>query len=114
VSIWVVDGTLAQTGGTSFTLSNVVANHFVEVKFAALPSHKVTPIAVGTNGTISPSIPQTVNYGGSLTMTASPNAGYAVSMWVVDGILAQTGGISFTLSNVVANHFVEVKFVASP
>ena len=51
----------------------------------------VTPSS-DTNGTISPSTAQTVNYGSSLTFTATPNTGYTVNTWSVDGTVAQTGG----------------------
>jgi hypothetical protein len=112
VGIWAVDGVLAQTGGTKFTLSNVVANHSVVVTFKA-GTYTVTPLVSGTNGTISPNTPQTVTSGGSLTMTATPNTGYTVGIWAVDGVLAQTGGTSFTLSNVATNHSVVVTFKAN-
>jgi outer membrane protein assembly factor BamB len=109
VGIWGVDGILAQTGGTSFTLSNVVVKHSVVVTFNIM-TFVVTPLVSGTNGAISPSIPKTVNYGGSVTFSAIPNAHYTVGIWAVDGVLAQTGGTSFTLSNVIAKHSVVVTF----
>ncbi len=64
----------------------------------------------GGNGTISPSGSVVVNEGGSQTFTATPNADYAVSQWLLDGSLVQTGGNTYTLSNVTANHAVEVTF----
>ncbi len=109
VSQWLVDGSLAQTGGTTFTLSNVTANHTVEVTFTIM-TFTVTP-STGGNGSISPNTPQTVNYGDSVMFTATPNTGYLVNQWLVDGTVMQTGGTSFTLTNVTADHTVEVTFV---
>ena len=65
----------------------------------------ITPSA-GANGAISPSSAQTVNTGGSVSFTATPNSGYTVKNWSVDGTVVQTGGTSFTLANITANHSV--------
>jgi len=69
----------------------------------------VTPSA-GTNGTITPSTVQTVNYGANLTFTATANAAYTVDTWQLDGASAQTGGVKYTLTNIIANHTVKVTF----
>lgn len=73
------------------------------------PSYTITPSA-GPHGTISPNTPQSVASGGSLTFTATPDSGYLVNQWLVDGALAQTGGATFTLSNITANHNVALVF----
>lgn len=108
VDQWLVDGSLAQTGGTTFTLSNITADHTVNVTFS-LVQHIVTPSA-GAGGTISPNTPQTVNDGASLVFTATPSAGFAVNQWLLDGGLVQTGGLTFTLNNITADHTVLVTF----
>ena len=69
----------------------------------------ITPTADG-HGTISPNTPQTVIAGSNLTFTASPNANYLVDQWIVGGGIAQKGGSTFTLSNIIANHTIEVTF----
>ena len=61
-----------------------------------LSTFTVTPSS-DANGTISPGIAQTVNYGSSLTFTATPNTGYTVNTWSLDGTVVQTGGSTFTL-----------------
>ena len=109
---WTVDGSPAQTGGTSFTLSNVTVNHNVQVSFSALPTYTITPTTDG-NGSISPTTPQTVYSGSSLTFTAAGNANYYVNQWLVDNQVVQTGGYSFTLTNITANHTVQVTFYLS-
>ena len=111
VNSWSVDGTGVQTGGTSFTLADITANHTVLVTFSPI-SYTITPTA-GANGAISPSTAQKVNSGGSLTLTATPNTGYLVNSCSVDGTAAQSGGTSFTLANITANHAVTVTFMAA-
>jgi len=69
----------------------------------------VTPTA-GINGTISPNTPQTVTANGNLTLTATANAGYTVDAWQLDTITVQTGGLTYMLKNVTANHTVKVTF----
>jgi uncharacterized delta-60 repeat protein len=71
--------------------------------------YTVTPIATA-NGVISPNSPQVVSSGSSQVFTATPASGYGVNQWLVDGVLAQTGGTSFTLANITANHAVQVAF----
>ena len=69
----------------------------------------VTPSA-GANGSISPATPQVVNAGSSLTFTATPNTGFGVNQWLLDGNVVQNGGTTFQLNNIQANHTVEVTF----
>ena len=112
VESWALDGTAAQTGGTQYTVKNVTANHAVKVTFKQLV-FTITPTA-GANGAISPSTPQTVAYGGSLTFIAVANAGYTVDSWTVNGAVIQTGGVQYTLQNVTANAAVSVRFALIP
>ena len=74
------------------------------------PTQYVVNSSAGANGSIEPAGATTVNAGDSLTLTASPNGGYAVQTWTVDGAPAQTGGPTYTLSNITANHTVAVTF----
>ena len=108
MNTWSVDGTVVQTGGTTYTLTDITANHAVNVTFTPL-TYTVTPSA-GANGTISPSTEQTVNYGSSLTLTATPGTGYTVNTWSLDGTVVQTGGTTYTLADIVTNHSVTVTF----
>ncbi len=72
-------------------------------------TYTVTPSA-GADGTISPNTAQKVSAGGSVTFTATPAPGYVVSQWLLNGALAQTGGTSYTVTNVRANDTVKVTF----
>ena len=63
----------------------------------------------GSNGSISPPGPVTVNSGASQTFTISPNTGYQVADVLVDG--ADQGAItSYTFSNVTATHTISATF----
>jgi hypothetical protein len=108
VGTWSVDGVSVQTGGTTYTLSDVTANHTISVTFIRR-TFTLSPSA-GDNGSISPSTEQTVSYGGSKTFTATPGSGYTVNQWMVDGNLVKTGGNTYTLYYVIANHTVLVTF----
>lgn len=110
VDRWLVDGSAVQGGGTQFTLSNITADHTVKVLFAVwVPT--VTPTA-GANGTVTPNTARQVTYGGSISLVASANTGYAIDIWWLDGVPVQSGGPVFTLSNVTADHSVKVTFGA--
>jgi len=77
---------------------------------AGAQSCTVTPSA-GANGGISPNTAQTVNSGSNLTFTASPNTGYGVNSWTLDGAVVQTGGSIYPLNNITLNHTVGVSFI---
>ncbi len=74
-----------------------------------LARYVITPSA-SVNGTITPSTSQIVVAGSNLTLNATPNANYNVDEWIVDAGVAQKGGTTFTLSNILANHAVQVTF----
>ena len=91
----------------SYTFSNVTANHTIEATFK-VATFVITPTA-GANGTITPSTPQTVNYGASAAFTIMPNTGYVIDDVRVDGV-SQGAIASYTFSNVTANHTIEATF----
>jgi len=106
VSSVVVDGTSVGAVNT-YQFSDVTANHTMSATFAVDP-FTITPTA-GSNGTISPSAPVTVNYGASQTFTIAPAAGYQVSSVVVDG--TSVGAVTtYTFPNVTANHTISATF----
>ena len=107
VDTWSVDSSPVQTGGTTYTLSNITANHTVAVSFKQL-TYTVTTSA-GANGSVAPPIAVVV-YNGSQLFTATSNTGYTVDKWQVDGGDVQTGGNTYTISNVTATHTVAVTF----
>ena len=75
----------ASVGAVSdYTFTNVTANHTITAAFA-INTYVITPTA-GAGGSITPSTPQTVNYGGSQTFTITPNTGYHIADVGVDGV----------------------------
>jgi hypothetical protein len=104
----------AQPAGQTCSVSNGTGTakadvSGVTVACSTIVTYTLTPSG-GANGSISPDVPVTVNGGASLGFIATPNVGYAVDQWLVDGAVAQTGGVTFTLTNVTANHTIGVTF----
>ena len=101
-----VDGVSVGTPA-SYTFSNVMADHTIAATFELL-KYTITPTA-GAGGTLTPSTPQTVNWGGSATFTIAPNTGFKIADVLVDGI--SHGAItSYTFSNVTADHTIAATF----
>ncbi len=104
-----VDGT--NVGAvTSYSFSNVQANHTISATFQAPATFTITASA-GANGSISPSGNVVVNQGANQTFTITPNSGFAVSGVTVDG--TSVGAVTtYTFSNVQANHTISATFAA--
>lgn len=79
------------------------------IKKPPIQQYTITSSA-GTDGSISPNGTQTVNAGTTLSFTAIPNTGYGVNQWLVDGNIVQTGGSAYDMTNISANHSVNVTF----
>ena len=75
-----VGGTCPQGSlvGMNYTTGQIVANCTVVANFAS-DTRTVTPSA-GPNGTISPTSPQTVNYGSTQQLTVTPATGYSATI----------------------------------
>jgi parallel beta-helix repeat protein len=71
--------------------------------------HTITPSA-GDNGSIVPPDPVTVVSGGQQQFTAQPDTNYHTQTWYVDDDVAQTGGDTYVLSDIEADHTVHVTF----
>jgi Divergent InlB B-repeat domain len=70
--------------------------------------------SAGSGGTISPGSSLLKGVGSSQLFTATPNANYVVNQWLVDGSAVQSGGTTYTLSNIQTNHDVLVTFTLAP
>ena len=57
-------------------------------------------------------VAQTVVSGGSAIFTATPNTGYQVYQWLMNGAVVLTGGTTYTASDVTVNSTVQVTFQA--
>lgn len=90
--------------GMTYTISNIAADHAIAVVFK--PLFTITTSA-GEGGTITPTTE--VLEGESFTVTATPNAHYKVSHFVVDGV--DVGTIdNYTFQNLDADHTIHVDF----
>jgi predicted CXXCH cytochrome family protein len=110
-----IDGGAPQAySGTSYTFSNVQANHSIAVTFAANAAASITASIdpFNSNGSIAPA-PGTLNLlsGQSQQYVFTPNAGYQVGTVLVDGApVAVTN--SYTFSNITPGaHSLRVGFV---
>lgn len=102
------------------TLSGVLREHPIltadgvqlplSVDVTGTVQYTVTSSA-GSNGAIAPSGQQSVDSGDNIGFTATPDSGYEVDEWSVDNDGVQTGGNTYQLSSVTANHTVAVTFV---
>lgn len=108
VDTWYVLPWAVQEGGPSLTLHQVQKDETVRVTFK-LKQYTLTASA-GINGSISPAQTFSVAAGGIQTFTALPKLGYEVATWKVDGVFAQLGGDTLTLSDIHAHHTIEVSF----
>jgi hypothetical protein len=106
----IVDG--APKGAvSSYTFSNVTANHAITASFAADAVNYTITAAAGPNGTISPSGSVSVAGGASRTFTIAPATGYQVADVQVNG---QSMGplSSYTFANVQTSQAIHAEFEA--
>ncbi len=102
----IVDGSPV-TPDTSYTFSNVNANHTIRAVFAN-NIYTITSSA-GANGSISPSGSVSVNYNSNQTFSITPITNYHVDSLIVDGSIV-TPDTSYTFINVSANHTIRAVF----
>ncbi|UCD27577.1 MAG: hypothetical protein JSV03_10715, partial [Planctomycetota bacterium] len=81
--------------------------HTVHVTFRAL-WYTITATS-GPDGSVSPAT-ATVDHGDDQSFTASPNTGYTVETWYVDGQSVQDGGPTYMLVDISDDHTVHVTF----
>jgi hypothetical protein len=107
-----VDGS-SVTATTSYTFTNVTANHTINATFIAssTPSFTITPTA-GAGGSITPSLPTTVFQGDSQTFSITASPGYSFLNLNIDGV-ATTTTASYTFTNVQANHTIDASFIVA-
>jgi len=104
----VVDGILLP-GATSYTFTNVTADHYINAYFGPAPATVTITAAAAANGSISLAGATQVAAGGSQTYTISPKAGYRVINLVVDGTLLP-GATSYTFASVTSDHYINAYF----
>jgi hypothetical protein len=107
ISSVAVDGVSVGTP-TSYTFSNVTANHTIAATFAAIPKYTITA-TYGSGGSISPSGTVSLSSGTGQTYTMTPKTGYKISSVLVDGVTVGAPA-SYAFSNVKTNHTIKVTF----
>ncbi|MFF2877484.1 S8 family serine peptidase [Gottfriedia sp. NPDC057991] len=108
VATFKVDGVDAQLTNNTYTFTNVTKDHTINVTFKQIV-HTITA-TTGSNGTISPSGNVSVNHGKDQTFTVTPNKGYEVATFTVDGVNANLTNNSYTFTNVTKDHMINVTF----
>ncbi len=95
---------------SSYTFSNVTANHTIAASFAEtiVPIYTITATA-GTNGSISPLGSVSVTQGNDQSFTIIASTGYHIADVLVDGSSVGAVG-TYTFSNVVTNHTITANF----
>ena len=104
----VVDGA-SQGAITSYTFSNVTANHTIAVAFVAGTTNYKIIATAGTGGTIVPAGTILVAAGSSRTFIITPIQGYQIADVIVDEVSKGPIG-SYTFGDVRGDHIIEASF----
>jgi uncharacterized repeat protein (TIGR02543 family) len=97
---------------TSYTFTNVTANHTISATFA-INTFAINFVS-GGNGTLTGTTSQTVSYGGSATaVTAVPSTGYQFVNWTGTGGFVTTTTNPLTVTNVTAAQTITANFAIS-
>ncbi|KPJ58178.1 MAG: hypothetical protein AMJ46_14545, partial [Latescibacteria bacterium DG_63] len=94
---------------TSYTFTNIHANHTITAVFEEAPTFTISASAENY-GSISPEGEVVLNWGGSETFTITPDPGYGVADVLVDGV--SVGAVTlYAFSNVTADHTIVASFI---
>jgi hypothetical protein len=109
---WLVDGSVAQTGGANFSLNDVAADAFVEVTFS-INNSSVLNVLISGSGTIAPPLSgQGLLLSNTYLLTAQPSSGWVFSNWLANGVVvATTPGLTFEMA---PNLVLQANFVPNP
>ena len=95
---------------TSYSFTNVNANHTISATFA-LKTYTIA-VSASSNGTINPSGSVSVTHGASRSFTITPSSGYQIDRVLVDG--TSVGAVTtYSFTNVTANHTLSAAYKAS-
>ena len=103
-----VDGVPVEIVDGTYVLRDIRADHVVAVTFWKVEFD--IEVSAGENGSASPSGVQSVDRGGSLTVSFAPDDKYAVYSVKVDGEEVEITGNAYTFSSVSADHILVVTF----
>ncbi len=99
---------ISQIENGVYTFENVNSDHTIHAEFAI---NTYSIISYASGGTISPSGTIEVNHGENISFEFTPNEDYEFSYLLVDNVVTEPDGNTFTLENVSGNHVVVVVFV---
>jgi uncharacterized protein YjdB len=105
-----VDGLPILNPSSSYTFTNVTADHTINAFF--VPVFILTARA-GENGTISPMDEVIVPLNGSQIFTITPDAGFQIGEVLVDGLPIDHPSSTYTFGNVTADHTINAFFLES-
>ncbi|GAF72968.1 unnamed protein product, partial [marine sediment metagenome] len=83
VNTWYLDGNSVQVGGTTYTLTNIQADHTVYATFEQL-QYTLTINTVGSGSVTRVPDQATYTYGQTVDLTAAASAGWTFSAWSGD------------------------------
>lgn len=96
---------------TSYTFTNIKANHSINAAFELIPVPTYTIVAdVAGSGSISPAGETVVNQNGSATFTMTADAYARLDSVIIDGSTNIGVASSYSFSNVSANHSIVAFF----
>ncbi len=105
------DGLAVQHTGNTYNADNVTANTAISVSFKKVTVETFTITATaGTNGSISPAGPTTVNAGGSQLYTFTPSVEYQLDKVTVNGQVVTVTGNQHLVDGVTANTTINASF----
>lgn len=103
----VVVDSVSQGAKSTYSFTNVIADHTISVAFAI--DTYVISASAGVNGIIDPAGDVAVNYGANQKFNVTANMGYHIADVLVDGI--SVGAVStYEFDKVTDHHTIEAKF----
>ena len=96
---------------TTYTFTNVTANHTIAASFSANGPYTILASA-GTGGSIDPGGAVSVSCGANPGFTVTPGGGFNIQDVLVDGVSAGAVG-SYTFTDVQADHTIAASFLAT-
>jgi uncharacterized repeat protein (TIGR02543 family) len=105
---WTGDG-FAPTTANPLSLNNVLQDLTITANFTPAAATYTITATAGIYGHITPSGAVSVNSGGNITFTITPDAYYMIGNVLVDGVSVGAVG-SYTFSNVTSNHTISASF----
>ncbi|HBL84899.1 MAG: hypothetical protein A2Y17_06675 [Clostridiales bacterium GWF2_38_85] len=112
VDKFTVNGTAVTVSNNQFTLSNITTDTTVKATFKKTDAKFTVTATAGSGGSISPAVEQTIIYGDSVTFNITPELGFIINKLYLDGNIVMSNNNKYTITNITANHTIEVTFIS--